>query len=118
MNEPSRPRRRSCRDAEAIAFARDQRSRRNEFANAVWQMVRNRRCGNQKFRREYPIPPYTADFCCVALKLIIEVDGEHHQTEEVARMMIGVTSIWPKEDSPCCGFRDTKSCGIRLVCGV
>ena len=82
MNEPSRPRRRSCRDAEAIAFARDQRSRRNEFANAVWQMVRNRRCGNQKFRREYPIPPYTADFCCVALKLIIEVDGEHHQTEE------------------------------------
>ena len=23
-----------------------------------------------------------ADFCCVALKLVVEVDGEHHQTEE------------------------------------
>ncbi len=54
----------------------------NEFAQAVWQIVRNRRCRDQKFRREYPIPPYTADFCCVALKLIVEVDGEHHQTEE------------------------------------
>ena len=45
-------------------------------------MVRGRRCRNQKFRREYPIPPYTADFCCVALKLIVEIDGEHHQTDE------------------------------------
>ncbi len=26
--------------------------------------------------------PYTADFCCVALKLILEVDGEDHQTED------------------------------------
>ena len=65
-----------------IAFARDQRVRTNEFAQAVWQIVRNRQCGNQKFRREYPIPPYTADFCCVALRLIVEIDGEHHQTEE------------------------------------
>ena len=35
---------------------------------------------NQKFRREYPIPPYTADFCCVALKLILEIDGADHFT--------------------------------------
>ena len=28
------------------------------------------------------MPPYTADFCCVALKWIVEVDGEHHQTDE------------------------------------
>ena len=63
-------------------FARNQRVSANEFARAVWQMVRNRRCRNQKFRREYPIPPYTADFCCVAWKLILEVDGEHLQTDE------------------------------------
>jgi very-short-patch-repair endonuclease len=35
---------------------------------------------NQKFRREYPIPPYTADFCCVELKLILEIDGTDHFT--------------------------------------
>ena len=70
------------RDPEAIAFARDQRARANAFARDLWQIVRNRQCRGAKFRREYPIPPYTADFCCVALQLIIEVDGEHHQTAE------------------------------------
>ena len=82
MQGRSRSSKRSQRNPDAIAFARDQRGRANEFAHAVWQIVRNRQCRNQKFRREYPIPPYTADFCCVALRLIVEVDGEHHQTEE------------------------------------
>ena len=45
-------------------------------------MLRNRRCRNQKFRREHPIAPYTVDFCCVNLKLIVEVDGKQHQTDE------------------------------------
>jgi very-short-patch-repair endonuclease len=67
---------------EAISFARDQRARANEFAQNVWEMLRDRGCRKQKFRREYLIPPYTVDFCCVALKLIVEVDGEHHQTDE------------------------------------
>ncbi len=82
-NQPNKPRGR--RSPEAIAFARNQRATANEFAQDVWQMVRGRRCRNQKFRREYPIPPYTADFCCVELKLVIEVDGEHHFTEEGKR---------------------------------
>jgi very-short-patch-repair endonuclease len=56
------------------------RSTVNEFAQDVWQMLRNRHCRDQEFRREYPLPPYTVDFCGVALKLTIEVDGEHHQT--------------------------------------
>ena len=74
--------RRLQRDPEAIQFARHQRAAANEFAQALWQMLRNRRCRNQKFCREYPIPPYTVDFCCVALKLIVEVDGEPNQTDE------------------------------------
>ena len=82
MRTRSRSARHSSRDPDAIAFARDQRVRANEFARDVWQIVRNRGCRNQKVRREYPIPPYTADFCCVALKLIVEIDGEHHQTDE------------------------------------
>ena len=81
MNERSHATQRCRRDPEAITFARDQRTRSNEFAQDVWQMVRNRRCRGLKFRREHPIPRYTADFCCVALKLIIEVGGEHHQSE-------------------------------------
>ena len=70
---------------EQIQFARDQRARANEFANAIWQLLRNRSCRRKKFRREYPIPPYTADFCCVEMKLIVEADGEHHFTEDGQR---------------------------------
>ncbi len=70
-----------ARSPEAIEFARRQRATINEFAATVWQWVRNRQICNQKFRREYAIPPYTADFCCVALKLILEIDGAEHFTD-------------------------------------
>ncbi|MCC9600028.1 endonuclease domain-containing protein [Stieleria sp. JC731] len=73
---------RTTRRPGAISFARDQRARANELANDVWQMVRGRRCCGEKFRREYPIGPYCVDFCCVALKLVVEVDGEEHFTDE------------------------------------
>lgn len=54
----------------------------NEFADTVWQWIRNRQICKQKFRREHPLPPYTADFCCIELKLTLEVDGEDHFTPE------------------------------------
>jgi YD repeat-containing protein len=44
----------------------------------VWRWLRNRRFGDWKFRRQYPIGPYIADFYCDALKLVIEIDGETH----------------------------------------
>ncbi len=69
------------RDTEAIDFAKFQRSTSNSFARTLWQLLRGRRCAGMKFWREYPIPPYTADFCCVQLKLVVEVDGEHHHTD-------------------------------------
>jgi very-short-patch-repair endonuclease len=70
-----------ARSPAAINFARSERASANEFASTVWQWLRNRQIRNQKFRREYPIPPYTADFCCVELKLILEIDGADHFTE-------------------------------------
>ena len=70
------------RNPEAIAFARFQRATANEFARDVWQILRNRRCCREKFRREYSIRPFTVDFRCVALKLIVEVDGETLFTEK------------------------------------
>lgn len=73
------------RNPEATAFARDQRATAKEFARDVWQMVRNRRCRGEKFRRKYSIGPYTVDFGCVALKSIVEVDGEHHFQEKGRR---------------------------------
>ena len=66
----------------SIDFARSQRRTSNEFATTVWQWIRNRQIHRVKFRREFPIPPYTVDFCCIDLKLIIEIDGEGHFSDE------------------------------------
>jgi very-short-patch-repair endonuclease len=70
-----------ARSEEAIEFARDQRARANEYTQTVWQWIRNRQLCRQKFRREYPVTPYTADFCCVELKLVLEIDGADHLTD-------------------------------------
>ncbi len=71
----------SKRDADRIEFARSQRKQANEFSHDVWQMIRAGRMLGEKFKREYPIGPYTLDFVCIGLKLNIEIDGKNHLTE-------------------------------------
>jgi len=44
--------------------------------------LRNRRLGGHKFVRQEAIGPYFADFVCREAKLILEIDGETHSTEE------------------------------------
>jgi very-short-patch-repair endonuclease len=77
--------RREARSSESIEFAKNQRRTANEFASTVWQWIRNRQIEGVKFRREFPIPPYTVDFCSVEERLIIEVDGQAHFSEEGER---------------------------------
>jgi len=48
----------------------------------LWFHLRNRSFHGAKFRRQYPIGPYIADFCCWEKKLIIEVDGDSHAGKE------------------------------------
>jgi very-short-patch-repair endonuclease len=44
----------------------------------LWQCLRNRQLGGFKFRRQTPLAPYIADFYCVELALIVELDGDSH----------------------------------------
>jgi len=44
----------------------------------LWGVLRGRRLGGLKFRRQAPVGPYVADFLCEAAKLVVEVDGESH----------------------------------------
>ncbi len=48
---------------------------------AVWRYVRADQLG-VKFRRQHPIGPYIADFVCVSLKIIIELDGAPHDESQ------------------------------------
>ncbi len=64
--------------------ARDLRRDGSRAERKVWELLRDRRIGGAKFRRQYPIGPYFADFACISLKLVIEVDGDHHAFQVAA----------------------------------
>jgi len=44
-----------------------------------WSKLRNRRLGGLRFRRQHPIGPYIADFCCTERALVVEIDGRAHE---------------------------------------
>ena len=66
-------------------FSRHLRQTQNTYEDLLWQLLRNRRRCNKKFRRQHPIGPYTADFYCAEELLVIEIDGSNHFSEEGKR---------------------------------
>ncbi|MBD2750699.1 DUF559 domain-containing protein [Microvirga sp. BT688] len=49
----------------------------------LWWHLRNRLLLNDThFRRQVPIGSYIADFCCLGARLVIEVDGGQHATDQ------------------------------------
>lgn len=51
----------------------------------LWAHLRNRNILGYKFRRQYSIGPYIADFYCHQARLVIEIDGQSHETLEGRR---------------------------------
>ncbi|MCZ7681749.1 MAG: endonuclease domain-containing protein [Sandaracinaceae bacterium] len=62
-------------------FARALRGQATDAERILWSLLRNRRLGGLKFRRQHPIGPYILDFYCVRARLAVEVDGGQHWTE-------------------------------------
>ena len=60
-----------------------QRMRNNptESEAVLWKFIRGEQLGF-RFRRQQIIDDYIVDFVCLAKKLIIEVDGKYHSTNE------------------------------------
>lgn len=48
----------------------------------LWEVLRNRKVENCKFRRQHPIGQFIADIYCHEKKLVIEVDGGYHNEPE------------------------------------
>ena len=63
------------------AFGRENRKNSTEAEDIIWQAVRSNKLG-YKMRRQHTIDQYIADFVCISLKLVIEVDGEYHNEAE------------------------------------
>jgi very-short-patch-repair endonuclease len=61
-----------------LRFARSLRRHQTNAESLIWYHLRGRRFMNLRFRRQHPIGPYFADFACLDLQLVIELDGGQH----------------------------------------
>jgi very-short-patch-repair endonuclease len=64
------------------AFARTHRKNMTTAEVILWSRLRRKAILGLGFRRQFPIGPYFADFACPVIRLVIEVDGSTHRTEE------------------------------------
>jgi very-short-patch-repair endonuclease len=68
-----------------LVFARKLRQQCTDAELRVWYYLRAKRTLSLKWRRQHPIPPYVADFYCHQARLVVELDGGQHDTEQDLR---------------------------------
>ena len=66
---------------ELVKLARQNRKQSTNAEEILWQEVRGSKLGF-KVRRQHYIDNFIVDFICLEKKLIIEIDGAYHETEE------------------------------------
>ena len=62
--------------------ARALRDSATDAERKLWQHLRNRQRNGLKFRRQYPIAGYIADFARPDNRLVIELDGGQHLEQQ------------------------------------
>lgn len=80
-------RREWTRDKLSDGLLENARALRKEMTAAekmLWSVLRNRKLGGFKFRRQQPMEGFILDFYCDVAKLGVEVDGLVHSLKEVA----------------------------------
>ena len=72
--------------AQLRANARSLRRNSTDAERILWSELRGNRLSGTSFRRQVPIERYIADFVCHAAKLVIELDGGRHFSDQGERM--------------------------------
>ncbi len=67
----------------ATSRARSMRREMTDAERKLWFLLRSRRLGGAKFRRQAPVGPFIADFVCLSHKLIVEADGGQHFASDI-----------------------------------
>jgi very-short-patch-repair endonuclease len=73
-----RPMQIHSRNLKLVKTAKNLRRKQIDAEKKLWYRLRDRRFENLKFRRQYPIGKYVADFICPDKMLVIELDGGQH----------------------------------------
>src|SRR5215469_13444586 len=63
---------------QSLTRSRALRRDSTEAEQRLWSILQNRQLDGWKFRRQVAIDSYIVDFCCVAGRLIVELDGDQH----------------------------------------
>ncbi|SRR5258706_14604111 len=87
------------RDRELIRHAQELRRNMTDCERKLWRRIGDRELGF-KFRRQMPIGNYIADFACPAARIVIELDGGQHGSDEAEALDLIRTSAIER-----CGFR-------------
>ncbi|MBS0268048.1 MAG: endonuclease domain-containing protein [Proteobacteria bacterium] len=66
----------------ANEHARELRNNATAAERRLWHRLRVLKVSGQRFRRQVPIDHFIADFACLSHRLIVEVDGATHATDE------------------------------------
>ena len=64
------------------AFARQLRRQSTPAERHAWTLLRNRGVLGLKFRRQHVLHGFIVDFCCLAKHIVIELDGNAHDSIE------------------------------------
>ena len=65
-----------------VGRARELRRNQTAAETCMWRLLRDRRLGGLKFRRQHVIGGHVVDFVCLAARLVIEIDGATHEDVE------------------------------------
>ncbi len=64
-----------------VKFSRNLRKAATEYERILWNKLKQQ-WPDLHFRRQHPIIPFIADFAHLPSKLVIELDGQHHNPEQ------------------------------------
>jgi len=63
-------------------LARELRKNSTDAERILWSELRDNRLNGIGFRRQVPIKNYIADFACHSAKLVVELDGGQHFSDQ------------------------------------
>ncbi|MFB6418416.1 MULTISPECIES: endonuclease domain-containing protein [Bradyrhizobium] len=66
------------------AAAKKLRANTTPHERILWRALKDIPIEGSHFRRQAPIGPYIVDFLCPAKRLVIELDGGHHNEDDTA----------------------------------
>ncbi|MBT9369494.1 endonuclease domain-containing protein [Rhizobium sp. CSW-27] len=72
-------------DAKTRRRAKTLRRELTKAEREMWDLLRDLRSRGACFHRETPIGPYIADFAWLSARIIVEVDGDSHETDHGRR---------------------------------